>query len=255
VNPNKELWSAPPAAAPAATLPPAALPDPALDFPELAKDFRLAADAIVPGRVTSSVSMSEDGSRTAAIEYGVWSWVRTGPAIGKWNPPIHALNFLPNQRGLLRVFDASGAELFRDALPAEGMFEVSTGRDAHTIWCWPTSWFARGMAGAVWLPVDEAAHTLYRIELSTRSAAAISFPDAIADCAVSVCGRILISCWDGRLYLLDDAGNLVASHDAGGPARLTWRQDGALAVARAPLAASCCGSTKTGTWRGAERFL
>ena len=100
VNPNQSLWSA----APTAGTPPA-LPDPVADFPELSKDFRLAADALVPGHAAAAVALNRDGSRVAVVEYGVWGWVRSEPAIGNWNPPIRVLNFLPRQRRRLRVFD------------------------------------------------------------------------------------------------------------------------------------------------------
>jgi len=226
VNPNRKLWSASFAAGPSS-----ALPDPAADFPEMAGDFPLAADAIVPGHVASSVALNRDGSRVAATEYAVRSWVRSRPAIGNWNPPIHTLNFLPRQRGQLRVFDAGGQDLFRESLPEEGMFEAGFGADADSVWCWPSAWFARGMAGAVWLPVDRPARTLYRVEVSSRRAVQMSFPDAIADCALSSRGHVLVSCWDGRLYLLDGAGTSRASLDVGGPARLAWNHDGTFAVA------------------------
>ena len=114
------------------------MPDPVADFPELAKDFRLAADALVPGHVAAAVALNRDGSRVAVVEYGVWGWVRNGPAIGKWDPPIHVLNFLPKQRGRLRVFDGAGKELFSESLPEEGMFEVGFSRGADEVWCWPS---------------------------------------------------------------------------------------------------------------------
>jgi glyoxylase-like metal-dependent hydrolase (beta-lactamase superfamily II) len=226
VNPNQKLWSAP-----RAVEAPPALPDPAADFSEMAKDFRLAADALMPGRVAAGVALNHDGSRVAIVEYGAWSWMRKGPVIGKWNPPIHAINFVPRQRGRLRVFDASGHELFRESLPEEGMFEVGFGRGTDQVWCWPSAWFARGMAGAAWLPVDRPAGALYRIDLDPRSATAFAFPDAVADCAISpIDGSAMVSCWDGRIYLLENAGKLVATLDAGAPSRLAWNRDGAFAV-------------------------
>src|SRR5438309_1863659 len=81
--------------------------------------------------------------------------------------PIHVLNFLPKQRGHLRVFDASGQEAFSELLPENGLFEVGFGADENAVWCWPASWFSRGMGGEAWLPVDSAANTIYRIEPST----------------------------------------------------------------------------------------
>jgi hypothetical protein len=226
VNPNQQLWSAP-----FSTTAPSPLPDPATDFPEMAKNFRLAADEIVPGHVASSIALNQDGSGVAVVEYAVQGWVRHQPAIGKWNPPIHALNFLPRQRGRLRVFDGNGMELLSESLPAEGMYEVGFGGE-NTVWCWPSAWFARGMAGEPWLPMDRPSRTLYRVGLDQRTMTACDFPDAIADCAVSsTTGGALVSCWDGRVYLLEPTGKLSATLDADGPARLVWSNDGTFALA------------------------
>jgi glyoxylase-like metal-dependent hydrolase (beta-lactamase superfamily II) len=225
VKPNQKLWSAPPTVGE-----PHKLPDPVADFAESAKEFRLASDALVPGYVTAAVAVNRDGSRVAVIEYGVWGWVRNGPAIGEWDPPIHVLNFLPKQRGRLRVFDGSGKELFSEPLPEKGLFEVGFSGNSNEVWCWPGSWFARGVAGEVWLPID-AARTLYRVPLDARTAEALVFPDAVAACALNPAdGRALVSCWDGWIYLFAGAGQLGAKHDVGGPARLTWSNDGAFAV-------------------------
>jgi glyoxylase-like metal-dependent hydrolase (beta-lactamase superfamily II) len=88
------------------------------------------------------------------------------------------------------------------------------------------------MAGAVWLPVDSAAPTCYRIGIEDKSTAAFEFPDAIADVSISAAKEhALVSCWDGRIYLLDRAGKVSAKHDAGGPARLAWSNAGDFAVA------------------------
>jgi hypothetical protein len=85
VKPNQHLWSA----KSSITNRPPLLPNPVEDFGELAKHFRLAPDALVPGHVVSSVALNQDGTRLAIVEYGVWGWVRNAPAIGKWDPPIH----------------------------------------------------------------------------------------------------------------------------------------------------------------------
>lgn len=226
LNPNQKLWSTPPSVGV-----PVPLPDPVADFAELAKEFRLASDALVPGRVTAAVALNRDGSRVATVEYSVWGWVRAAPAIGKWDPPIHVLNFLPKQRGRLRVLDGSGKELFSDWLPEAGQFEVGFGHDTNVVWCWPTSWFARGMAGEAWLPVDSPARTLYRVQWLARTAEALNFPDAVAACALSPTdGGVLVSCWDGSIYLFTQEGKLAAQQNAGGPAQLAWSKDGNFAA-------------------------
>ncbi len=226
VNPNRPLWTAP--ASDDLSAP--ALPNPAADFPELTKDgFRLAADAVAPGTVTAAVALSADGSRVALVEYAVQVWTRTGPAIGKWDPPIHALSFVPKQRGRLRVFDANGKELLREWLPEAGLFEVGFGGDA--VWCWPASWFARGMAGEPWLPVQVDAHNVYRVDVTARTATAFGFADAIADCAPNpAADRVLVSGWDGQVTLLAGGGKVSAKQELNGPVRLAWSGDGSFAV-------------------------
>jgi hypothetical protein len=227
VNPNRRSWSAPPSGDQ-----PPDLPDPVAEFPEMAKDFRMSADALVPGTVAAAVAMNSDGSHVAVVEYGVWCWVRIGPAIGKWDPPIHVLNFVPRQRGRLRVFDGSGRELRNDLLPERGMFEVGFGGDGDTVWCRPASWFARGMGGAAWLPTDRATRTVYAVSVSRGSARGLVFPDAVADCAVSPQEAVaLVSCWNGTTYLVSADGEITALVEARTPARLAWSADGSFAVA------------------------
>jgi glyoxylase-like metal-dependent hydrolase (beta-lactamase superfamily II) len=131
----------------------------------------------------------------------------------------------------LHVFDREGREVYQGWLPTEGMFEIGFANVANEIWCWPTSWFARGMAGAVWLPIDSPARTVYRIGIEDKSSVAFEFPDAVADFAPSPTnGPTLVSCWDGRIYLLDRAGGVSAKLDVGSAARLAWSGDGAFAV-------------------------
>ena len=207
VGPNQRLWSTRPTVGS-----PPGLPNPVADFPEAAKTFRLAPDALVPGYAAAALALNRDGSRVAVVEYAVWGWVRSGAAMGKWDPPIHVLNFLPKQHGRLRVFDGTGAELLSETLPEEGMFEIGFGSDANELWCWPAAWFARGMAGAVWLPVNAPARTVYRFMLDPGAAQALVFPDAVADCAVSLAhGSALVACWDGRVYLLRGADQRLES--------------------------------------------
>ena len=228
VKPNQRLWST----LFSLTNAPPALPDPVQDLGDLAKNFRLAPGALLSGRVASAVALNGDGSRVAVVEYGVWAWTRNAPAIGQWDPPIHVLNFLPRQRGRLRMFDGTGHELYREWLPVAGMFEIGFSSVGDEIWCWPAGWFARGMAGAVWLPTDSPARTIFRIGIKDSATVAFAFPDAVADFSISpTAGRALVSCWDGGIYLLDRAGKVTAKQDAGGPARLAWSGDGTFAVA------------------------
>jgi hypothetical protein len=199
---------------------PSQLPEPAVEFPALAESFHLKPSTLIPFRVAASVAVNRDASRVAIAEYGGWLWVRSSPAIGNWDPPYHAIPFLPRQRGWLRIFEASGRETIRTAFPKEGLFEVRMDRRGDLVWCVPMRWFARGAAGCAWLPTDPDANALYIYDLKHRSwRAPWQFPDAVNDVALHPKGGpVLVSCWDGRLYLLDANGRAQVKLEAGGPA-------------------------------------
>ncbi len=227
ISPNRRLWTAPPSTD--WDVPP--LPDPASDYPELARDFRLRADAVLPGTLTTGLALNHDGSRVALIEHAVWVWQRRGPAIGTWDPPIHALNCVPRQRGRLRVFDGDGQELSRQLLPISGQFEMGFGPEADDLWCWPAAWFARGFAGAVWLPADPGARTVLHLTMKTQEMKSIDLPDAVAHAAVNPRdGRLLVSTTAGTLCLVSKDGQQPAA-DLKSSARVGWSPDGAFAVA------------------------
>jgi glyoxylase-like metal-dependent hydrolase (beta-lactamase superfamily II) len=211
----------------------AKLPDPVKDFPELAEKFALRPDAILPFWVAASVAANADGSRIACTEYAGWLWIRAKPAIGKWDPPYHVIPFVPRQRGFFRLIGGSGETIVRTPLPQEGWLDVRINKQGDAAWCYPASWFARGMAGCAWRPADENARVADRFGVPTKAwSAAWSFPDAISDLALEPGSeRILVSCWDGKLYMLDRDGKVATTLNAGGPARLQWSKDGRFAVA------------------------
>lgn len=211
----------------------ASLPDPTKDFPELGEKFALRPDALLPFWVAASVAVNADGSRVAVTEYAGWLWIRSRPAIGKWDPPYHAIPFVPRQRGWLRVVDAAGVDLSRTQLPKEGLFEVRLDERGVRAWCYPMSWFARGMAGSAWRPADDDARSVLGYAVADkRWTDAWDFPDAIGDLALQPGGdRVLVSCWDGNLYMLDRMGQVVSTVPVKGPARLQWQSAGKYAVA------------------------
>jgi glyoxylase-like metal-dependent hydrolase (beta-lactamase superfamily II) len=211
----------------------APLPEPAKDFPELAAKFALAADAVLPFWVAASVAVNEDGSRVAFTEYAGWLWVRARPAIGRWDPPYHLIPFVPRQRGWLRIVGAGGETIARTALPADGLFDVKFSGQGDVVWSYPTSWFARGMAGCAWRPADADARRVYSYGIASKGwQAALSFPDAVADLAPQPkSSRVLISCWDGKLYFVDSADKPPVTVSVNSPARVQWSRDGRWAVA------------------------
>jgi glyoxylase-like metal-dependent hydrolase (beta-lactamase superfamily II) len=219
---GKERWSfAPPAAAPA---PP--LPDPVRDFPEFAESFGLKTEPPIPCRVAASVASM--GDSVAVTDYGGWITDRKGPVTGKWDPPYRAIPFVPRQRGIFRLVK-EGKETAQAPLPEDGLFELRVA--GSVVWAFPASWFARGMAGATWLPADKDLRTVYAFD-GAGWAKVAAFPDAVADLALHPAGdRAWVSCWDGNLSLLHRDGQTAKRVDAGGPARVRWSPDGSFAVA------------------------
>jgi len=193
----------------------------------------LKSDPPIPCRVAASVAPNADASRVAVAEYGGWISVRKGPVTGRWDPPYRAVPFVPRQRGTLRVVEAPGRAVAEVPLPSEGLFEVRMDPSGRRVWAFPASWFARGMAGAAWLPADPGARSVRVFDVgSGQWNRTWGFGDAIGDVAVHPDGdRAWVSCWDGALYLLHLDGRPPARVDAGSPARLHFSRDGSFAVA------------------------
>ncbi len=226
----RERWSIPPLADRSKTPP---LPDPVRDFPEFAEGFGLKSEPQVPCRVAASVSPNADGSRVALAEFGGWISERKGPVIGRWNPPYRAIPFVPRQRGTLRVVESPGKALAEIPFPQDGLFEVRLDPAGRRVWAFPASWFARGMAGAAWLPADPDARSVHVFDVgAARWERVLEFPDAIGDFALHPGGEhAWVSCWDGNLYLVYRDGRPASRVDVGGPARVRFSPDGSFAVA------------------------
>jgi glyoxylase-like metal-dependent hydrolase (beta-lactamase superfamily II) len=202
------------------------------DFPELAEKFALRADAIVPFRVATSVAVNGDGSRTAFTEYAGWLWVRGKPAIGQWDPPYHLIPFVPRQRGWLRIVNDKGEDTVRTQLRQEGLFDVCLDDRGDRAWCKPASWFARGMAGCAWLPTDQDARSFLTYSVAEKDWELNGqYEDAISDYAPAPGGEhVLISLWNGHVFLCNAAGKVKAKLNAKGPAHVRWSKDGKFAV-------------------------
>ncbi len=225
---SAELWAVPADT----TAPPVARPPEAADdFPELAADFNIKPQATVPYRAPLSVALNGDGSTSAVAEYGGWLRVKGERGIGSWNPD-HQVFYSPRQRGRLRLFGTRGDILAETDFPADGLFDVQLDSKGDTVWCAPQAWFARGLAGRSWLPTDPAADSIFAFDLVSKSwRSAWQFPDAVSDLAVAPDGKqVLVSCWDGKVYLLNSDGQLQADVDVGDAARVKWSSDGRYAV-------------------------
>jgi glyoxylase-like metal-dependent hydrolase (beta-lactamase superfamily II) len=226
----KDRWSFGP---PADAAPPPPLPDPVRDFPEFAESFGLKTEAPLSCRVAASISSNVDASQVAVADYGAWVQIRPGPVTGKWDPPYHEVVFVPRQQGMLRVVSAPGREAAKASFPKDGLFEVRSDPAGRVIWAFPASWFARGMAGAAWLPADPDARSVHAFNVASGTwERAWTFPDAVSDFALHPDGdRACVSCWDGHLSLIHRDGRAATRVDIGGPARLRFSPDGKFLVA------------------------
>ena len=197
----------------------------------MAEDFNMKPRTMVPFRVAVSVALDGNGSKAAVIEYGGWLRIKRERGIGGWNPD-HPVPFCPRQRGWVRVFGKRGQELVRTELPAEGLFEVRLNRQGTALWCAPLSWFARGLAGCPWLPADTDARTVFVYDLGRKAwTDAWHFPDAVSDFDIHPQGQgVLVSCWDGKAYLLSRDGAILEQVSLHQPARVRWSADGRFAV-------------------------
>lgn len=206
-------------------------PDAADDLPELAKDFSIKPQQWVPFQAALSVAVDGDGSRVASAEYGGWMRIKAERGIGNWNPD-HQVSYCPRQRGRLRTFDARGQSSADAPFPTDGLFDLHLDRLGTAVWCAPQAWFARGMAGKAWLPTDPRSRTVYVFDVANRAwVLAFQLPDAVSDLALHPDGdRALVSCWDGKLYLLHRDGRHETRADLGDAARIRWARDGQFAV-------------------------
>src|SRR5205823_1426032 len=73
---------------------------------------------------------------------------------------------------------------------------------------------------------------LYVLDVGSGKVVPVKFPDALCDVAVAEDGNVAVSCWDGKVYWLNDrhltgSDVLSAGTPVGGPALLRFRPDGA----------------------------
>jgi glyoxylase-like metal-dependent hydrolase (beta-lactamase superfamily II) len=166
----------------------------------------------------------------ASADYQGWQrWIRSS-ATGKEQD--YGVRFMPS-RPAVTVYDQDGKVVRRFAPKSF----------VHPLWCnlqflpdgrrllaWPHSWTARGLAGQALLPADVHARALYVLDLRSGAVKSLTFPDAIADLSVSAGGKVVVSCWDGRVYALDERGlaegRVPAGVDVGGPGLVRISRDG-----------------------------
>ena len=200
-----------------------------------------------------SVAIDSAGKYFAAANYQ--GWERTFKSRGNFG-----VRFMP-ARPAICVYAENGAEArrfgpetFDRPFWCELAFSADGGdRGGRTrLFAWPHNWTARGLAGQTILPADDRANRLYALGVDTGSVQAVDFPDAIADLSVRPDGGAAVSCWNGRVYLLDaqlkPAANLAEGIDVGGPAIVDVAGDGRI------LAAGTSGVVRLLAPDGTERW-
>jgi glyoxylase-like metal-dependent hydrolase (beta-lactamase superfamily II) len=180
-------------------------------------------------KVWAPLAVAIHAQRVACADYQGWQrWIRSS-ATGK--EQNYGVRFMPS-RPVVTVYDQAGkvvrrfgAGTFRQPVWVDLEFLP----DGRRLLAWPHSWTCRGLAGQAILPADEHAGTLYLLDVQTGKSTSLTFPDAIASVASGISATV-VSCWNGRVYLLSEdalaAGRLPAGIAVGGPALVRASKDG-----------------------------
>jgi glyoxylase-like metal-dependent hydrolase (beta-lactamase superfamily II) len=174
------------------------------------------------------------GTLIAAADHQGWQrWVRSS-ATGK--DQDQGVRFMPS-RPAVTVYDEAGKVVRRFApslFHDPGWIDLHFLPDGRRLLACPHSWTCRGLAAQTILPADESAASVHVLDVPSGKCTVLTFPDAVASVAVGARGAV-VSCWDGRLYLLDErslaGGTLPAGIDVGGPALVRVSRDGKRIVA------------------------
>jgi glyoxylase-like metal-dependent hydrolase (beta-lactamase superfamily II) len=166
----------------------------------------------------------------ATADYPGWQrWVRSSATLRDQN---HGTRFLP-ARPTVTVYDARGAVVRRfgpERFAQTGWLDLKFLQGGRRLLAYPHHWTSRGLAGEAILPADDDARLLQLLDVEAGAIHALEFPDAISDVDVSDPGRIVVGCWDHRVYWLDAEqvvrGERPAGIDVGGPSLVRFSGDG-----------------------------
>ena len=183
--------------------------------------------------VTDEADFSESATRIATADYRGWQrWIRSS-ATGK--DENYGTRFMP-AKPTVTVYDGTGKELRRfdsTKFSHAGWVDLAFVPGSDMLLAYPHHWTCRGLAGQSILPADDHASTLWLMDVKTSDIGSREFPDAIASVAVGGNGTVAVSCWNGRVYWLDQVsqvshveGTLPNGFDVGGPAIVHVNRDG-----------------------------
>jgi metallo-beta-lactamase class B len=196
-------------------------------------DEKVRAPLAVALHVEAGGDVTRAKRLVAAADYQGWQrWVRSS-ATGK--DENLGVRFLPT-RPTVTIYDQDGRAVRRfgpETFARPFWCDLSFLPDGKRLIAWPHSWASRGLAGQPRLPADDEAADLYVLDVASGKAARLTFPDAVADVAVSARG-VVVSCWDGHVYVLGDddlaAARVPTGVAVGGPALVRASRDGSRLV-------------------------
>jgi metallo-beta-lactamase class B len=183
-------------------------------------------DLPVVGPLSLAVNRGETLTRIASADYPGWQrWIRSSATGRDQN---YGTRMMPTA-ATVSVYDAEG-KLVRRFGPDSfkpGWLDLAFLPGDRLLLAYPHHWASRGLAGQPHLPADEEARTAWLLDVESADVRSLEFPAAVADATVDDEGRIAITCWDSRLYLLTAehfrSGKLPAGIEIGGPALVRSR--------------------------------
>ena len=156
--------------------------------------------------VSQEAVFDPDKTRIAVADYRGWKrWIRSS---GSGKEEDYGTRFMP-AKPTVTVYDGTGKVVRRfgpEKFGTANWVDLAFTPNGRKVIAVPHRWTCRGLAGQSFLPVDDDAHTLSILDLDTGDVQSRRFPDAIASADVTSKGTVLVSCWDGRLYVLTENG-------------------------------------------------
>jgi glyoxylase-like metal-dependent hydrolase (beta-lactamase superfamily II) len=180
-----------------------------------------------------SVAIDREGRRVASADYQGWERFVLPRTLDESLRPLRGLGpkLMPT-RPTIHIYDVDGKVSRKygpETFAAPVWCDLAFTGDGASVLAYPHHWNCHGLGGQPNLPADDDSRTLYVLPVNTGDVRAIHFPDAIADVA-SAGPRTAVACWNGRVYLLDDAGRPIISSpdgiDVGAASLVRMSEDG-----------------------------
>jgi hypothetical protein len=169
---------------------------------EAAREELPQRDVPIVGPLSLAVSRGPALTRIASADYPGWQrWIRSSATLRDQD---YGTRFMP-AAATVSVYDAEGALIRRfgpEQFSKPGWLDLAFLAGDQLLLAWPHHWACRGLAGQPLLPADDDARTVWLLDVERGIVRSLELREAVANAAVDSAGRIAITCWDGRLYLL-----------------------------------------------------